>query len=157
MDCLARGIRVSLVAAMVVLSACQRSVPVTLPDAADVAAWADIGALAITDVIAGSGTEASAGKTVEVHYEGWLYDVEAADHQGVRFDSSRERGRPFSFRIGAGNVIAGWEQGVVGMRVGGRRQLVIPARLGYGDRGAGGGVIPPGAALVFDIELLRVE
>jgi len=151
------GIRISLVAAMVILSACQRSVPVSPPDAADATAWAAISELAITDVSVGSGPEATVGKTVEVHYDGWLYDVDAAEHQGARFDSSRERGRPFSFRIGAGKVIAGWEQGVAGMKVGGRRQLVIPAHLGYGELGAGGGVIPPGAALVFDIELLRVE
>jgi len=108
------------------------------------------------DVQQGSGTEAVTGKAVIVHYTGWLYDPAAADGHGKKFDSSLDRGQPFGFVLGAGRVIKGWDQGVAGMKVGGKRTLVIPASLGYGDRGAGG-VIPPGAALVFDVELLDVK
>jgi FKBP-type peptidyl-prolyl cis-trans isomerase len=91
-----------------------------------------------------------------VHYTGWLYAESAPDHHGTKFDSSRDRNEPFSFPLGAGHVIQGWDDGVVGMKVGGRRTLTIPASLGYGARGAGG-VIPPNAALVFDVELLGVR
>lgn len=108
------------------------------------------------DVVVGEGAEAVAGKTAVVHYTGWLYDPSAPDNKGQKFDSSRDRGEPFSFPLGAGRVIQGWDEGVVGMRVGGRRMLTIPASMGYGDRGAGG-VIPPGATLLFDVELLEVQ
>jgi FKBP-type peptidyl-prolyl cis-trans isomerase FkpA len=108
------------------------------------------------DVVVGDGEEATAGKTVSVHYTGWLYDEAAPDHKGKKFDSSRDRGEPFGFRLGAGQVIKGWDQGVAGMKVGGQRTLVIPPDLGYGSRGAGG-VIPPNATLVFDVELLGVR
>ena len=109
-----------------------------------------------TDVVVGPGEEAAAGKTVSVHYTGWLYDEAAPDHKGKKFDSSRDRGEPFEFRLGAGQVIKGWDQGVAGMKVGGQRTLIIPPDLGYGSRGAGG-VIPPNATLVFDVELLGVR
>jgi FKBP-type peptidyl-prolyl cis-trans isomerase FkpA len=109
-----------------------------------------------TDVKVGTGAEAVAGKTVYVHYTGWLYSESAADHHGTKFDSSRDRNQPFDFRLGAGQVIQGWDQGVAGMKVGGQRTLVIPSTLGYGARGAGG-VIPPNATLVFDVELLDVK
>ena len=112
--------------------------------------------LQVTDVTVGSGSEASSGKTVTVHYTGWLYDANAADHHGTKFDSSRDRNEPFSFPLGGGRVIQGWDQGVAGMKVGGHRTLVIPPRLGYGSGGAGG-VIPPNATLVFDVELLGVR
>lgn len=108
------------------------------------------------DAKLGAGALASAGKHVSVHYTGWLYDEAAADHHGKKFDSSRDRGQPFDFSLGAGQVIKGWDQGVEGMKVGGQRTLVIPANLGYGARGAGG-VIPPNATLVFDVELLAVH
>ena len=101
------------------------------------------------DVAAGDGAEARDGQVAVVHYTGWLTD-------GTKFDSSRDRGAPFSFPIGAGQVIPGWDEGVAGMKVGGRRKLVIPANLGYGDMGAPP-VIPPGATLVFDVELLDVK
>jgi FKBP-type peptidyl-prolyl cis-trans isomerase len=101
------------------------------------------------DVTAGSGAEARDGQVAVVHYTGWLTD-------GTKFDSSRDRGEPFSFPIGAGQVIPGWDEGVAGMKVGGRRKLVIPANLGYGDAGAPP-VIPPGATLVFDVELLDLK
>jgi FKBP-type peptidyl-prolyl cis-trans isomerase len=104
----------------------------------------------------GSGAEAVAGRTVVVHYTGWLFDADAPENKGRKFDSSRDRGDAFRFPLGAGRVIAGWDQGVAGMKVGGQRTLIIPPELGYGSRGAGG-VIPPNATLVFDVELLGVE
>lgn len=104
----------------------------------------------------GDGATATAGHDVSVHYTGWLYDAAAPDHRGTKFDSSRDRGQPFEFPLGAGRVIPGWDQGVEGMKVGGQRTLTIPAHLGYGARGAGG-AIPPNAALVFDVELLGVH
>lgn len=108
------------------------------------------------DVTPGEGAEAVAGHTVTVHYTGWLYDEAAADHKGGKFDSSRDRGIPFEFPLGAGHVIKGWDMGVQGMKIGGSRTLTIPPQLGYGARGAGG-VIPPNATLVFDVELLGVN
>lgn len=108
-----------------------------------------------TDVKLGTGDLATAGKYVTVHYTGWLYAANAPDHHGKKFDSSRDRNEPFEFPLGAGRVIAGWDQGVEGMKVGGQRTLIIPANLGYGARGAGK-VIPPNATLLFDVELLKV-
>jgi FKBP-type peptidyl-prolyl cis-trans isomerase len=116
----------------------------------------DITTLQMTDTKLGSGAEAAAGKQVTVHYTGWLYDGAAADRHGSKFDSSRDRNDPFAFRLGARQVITGWDQGVAGMKVGGSRTLVIPAALAYGSRGAGG-AIPPNATLVFDVELLDVR
>lgn len=104
----------------------------------------------------GTGTLASSGKAVVVHYTGWLFDSAALDHKGRKFDSSRDRGEPFGFTLGAGQVIKGWDQGVDGMRVGGQRTLTVPPELGYGTRGAGA-VIPPNATLIFDVELLEVD
>jgi FKBP-type peptidyl-prolyl cis-trans isomerase len=104
----------------------------------------------------GDGVEAVAGKTVVVHYTGWLFDAAAPENKGKKFDSSRDRNDPFDFPLGAGNVIKGWDVGVEGMKVGGQRTLIIPASMGYGARGAGG-VIPPNATLVFDVELLGVH
>ena len=109
-----------------------------------------------TDVVVGEGEEATAGKTVSVHYTGWLYDEAAADHKGKKLDSSRDRGEAFDFPLGAGHVIKGWDQGVAGMKVGGQRTLVIPPDLAYGSRGAGR-VIPANATLVFDVEFLGVR
>ena len=116
----------------------------------------DVTSLQITDTREGTGATATAGKNVTVHYTGWLYDDQAADHHGRKFDSSRDRGEPFAFQLGSGMVIRGWDDGVAGMKVGGTRTLVIPPHLGYGARGAGG-VIPPNAVLVFDVELLNVR
>ena len=110
----------------------------------------------IEDVKIGDGDVAEAGMGVAVHYTGWLFDDSAADKKGRKFDSSRDRGDPFRFGLGAGQVIAGWDEGVAGMKVGGQRVLTIPPEKGYGARGAGG-VIPPNATLVFDVELLGVE
>lgn len=105
---------------------------------------------------AGTGNEAVSGRRVTVHYTGWLYDDARSDHKGTKFDSSRDGNQPFEFRLGAGQVIPGWDEGVAGMRVGGRRTLTIPPHLGYGSQGAGG-VIPPNATLVFEVELLDVR
>jgi len=104
----------------------------------------------------GTGATAVAGKTVFVHYTGWLFDDAAPENKGRKFDSSRDRGQPFSFPLGEGYVIQGWDKGVEGMQVGGQRTLTIPPELGYGARGAGG-VIPPNATLVFDVELLEIR
>ncbi|MGY1424552.1 FKBP-type peptidyl-prolyl cis-trans isomerase [Lysobacter sp. A289] len=108
------------------------------------------------DLKTGGGEVAAPGDTVDVHYTGWLYDQDAPDQQGKQFDSSRERGEPITFLLGAGRVIRGWDEGVAGMRVGGQRTLLIPAAYGYGRKGAGG-VIPPGASLVFEVELMAVQ
>jgi FKBP-type peptidyl-prolyl cis-trans isomerase FkpA len=108
------------------------------------------------DVKQGTGAEAISGKVVVVHYTGWLYDPSKPDNKGAKFDSSRDRGQPFDFPLGGGRVIKGWDQGVVGMKVGGQRTLIIPPDMGYGARGAGG-VIPPNATLMFDVELLEVK
>ena len=104
----------------------------------------------------GAGAEAQSGRVVTVHYTGWLYDQTRPDRKGNKFDSSRDRNEPFSFNLGAGEVIRGWDEGVAGMKVGGRRTLTIPPDMGYGARGAGG-VIPPNATLLFDVELLEVK
>lgn len=105
--------------------------------------------LVIDDITVGAGAEAAAGQYVTVHYTGWLTD-------GEKFDSSKDRDEPFEFALGARHVIAGWDEGVQGMKVGGVRKLTIPPSLGYGARGAGG-VIPPNATLVFEVELLAVD
>jgi peptidylprolyl isomerase len=112
-------------------------------------------ALVITEVVTGTGATAQAGQTVTVHYTGWLHDASKADGRGAKFDSSKDRGDPFEFDLGAGMVIQGWDQGVEGMQIGGTRLLLIPPHLGYGARGAGG-VIPPNATLLFEVDLLAV-
>lgn len=104
----------------------------------------------------GTGAVATAGSDVTVHYTGWLYDEKAKDKRGEKFDSSVDRGEPFTFPLGGGQVIRGWDDGVAGMRVGGKRRLLIPSHFGYGSDGAGG-VIPPNASLVFEVELLAVK
>jgi FKBP-type peptidyl-prolyl cis-trans isomerase FkpA len=104
----------------------------------------------------GTGAEAIDGRSVTVHYTGWLHDESQALNQGAKFDSSRDRNEPFSFVLGGGQVIPGWDQGVAGMKVGGQRTLTIPPDLGYGASGAGG-VIPPNAVLLFDVELIDVQ
>jgi len=109
--------------------------------------------LRYVDVKPGSGAVARAGQTAVVHYTGWLYE---GGKKGAKFDSSRDRGQPFAFPLGAGRVIRGWDEGVTGMKVGGQRTLIIPPELGYGSRGAGG-VIPPNATLIFDVELIDLK
>ncbi len=111
--------------------------------------------LKIDDIVVGTGAEAVAGKNVTVHYTGWLYDPTQPNNRGKKFDSSKDRNDPFRFALGAGQVIRGWDEGFAGMKIGGKRVLIIPPSMGYGARGAGG-VIPPNATLVFEVELLGV-
>lgn len=108
------------------------------------------------DTKIGTGAEATPGQYIQVHYTGWLFDEGAPENKGRKFDSSRDRGQPFEFQLGVGQVIGGWDQGFAGMKVGGERTLIIPPELGYGARGAGG-VIPPNATLIFEVELLGIK
>jgi FKBP-type peptidyl-prolyl cis-trans isomerase FkpA len=117
---------------------------------------ADVGTLTKDDRAVGNGAEARPGMMVSVHYTGWLYDPAAADTRGKKFDSSKDRGQPFEFQLGNRDVIAGWDEGVAGMKAGGTRILTIPSAMGYGARGAGND-IPPNSALVFEVELLGVK
>ncbi len=110
----------------------------------------------ITDTAIGSGAEAVAGKKVTINYTGWLYSYFRADHKGDKFDSSIGRA-PFTFPLGADRVIKGWDQGIAGMKIGGKRTLIVPAALAYGARGFGRGAVPPNSPLVFEIELLGVR
>lgn len=136
-----------LVPLLLVLAGCQRPPSYT---------GGRVDKLTIIDEKVGDGVEAKPGMDVLVHYTGWLYDEHAADKRGAKFDSSLDRGTPFPFRLGAGRVIPGWDRGVAGMRVGGKRLLLIPPQLGYGERGAGD-AIPPGASLVFEVQLLDAD
>jgi len=130
------------------------SLPPAGPAAAQSAAMTTTGSgLKYLDDTVGTGAQARAGQQAVVHYTGWLYENGA---KGRKFDSSRDRNQPFEFPLGAGRVIAGWDEGVAGMKVGGKRTLVIPPQLGYGARGAGG-VIPPNATLLFEVELVNVR
>src|ERR1700761_4636589 len=117
---------------------------------------ASVNSLDIEDLKIGTGAPIAAGQQAVVQYTGWLYEASAADKKGKEFDSSANSGQPFRFVIGGGQVIKGWDQGVAGMKVGGRRKLIIPADLAYGAEGAGG-VIPPGATLVFEVRLIGIE
>jgi FKBP-type peptidyl-prolyl cis-trans isomerase len=132
------------------LVACHKP-PVPAPQAT-----AHLTALQSQDLKPGDGPAIAAGQTAVVNYTGWLFEAAAPDNKGKKFDSSLDTGSPFSFTLGSGQVIAGWDQGVAGMKVGGQRRLIIPADLGYGDTGAGGD-IPPGATLVFDVELMAIK
>ncbi|MDV6343002.1 FKBP-type peptidyl-prolyl cis-trans isomerase [Nitrosomonas sp. Is37] len=120
------------------------------------AATSEVTELQKIDVKVGAGDEAVVGKTVRVHYTGWLYDAAAPDKKGKKFDSSHDRKEPFSFLLGSGRVIKGWDQGVLGMKVGGQRTLIIPPNMAYGAHGAGN-VIPPNATLIFDVELIGLQ
>lgn len=108
------------------------------------------------DTQVGTGREAEPGFNVTVHYTGWLYDASAENGKGKKFDSSLDRNQPFNFFLGGGQVIQGWDEGFAGMKIGGKRTLIIPSEMGYGARGAGG-AIPPNADLIFDVELLDVK
>lgn len=148
-----------LLVAAIAIPACSQKEATTAPKAAETQApaatqAAPVGAvttasgLSYTDIVPGTGAAPTSGKNVTVHYTGWLVD-------GTKFDSSVDSGKPFVFRIGAGEVIPGWDEGVMSMKVGGKRKLIIPSQLGYGAAGAGG-VIPPNATLIFEVELLDV-
>jgi len=143
-----RFLAAACVAAVLMTSGCDLNTPesITVSNAQ----------LKITELKPGDGPAIKAGQTAVVHYTGWLYVEDAPEHKGRKFDSSRDRNDPFSFPVGGGQVIQGWDKGVAGMQVGGQRRLEIPAELGYGSRGAGG-VIPPNATLLFDIELLSIR
>lgn len=152
-----RFIVLLLLVAAISIPACSQKETTTVPDkaaqsqAATPATSGEVttpSGLSYTDLVPGNGAAPTSGKNVTVHYTGWLVD-------GKKFDSSVDRGQPFVFRIGAGEVIPGWDEGVMSMKVGGKRKLVIPAELGYGAGGAGG-VIPPNATLIFEVELLDV-
>ena len=119
-------------------------------------ATSTVDSLQSEDIKVGTGAPIAAGQQAVVQYTGWLYDASTADKKGKEFDSSANSGQPFRFVIGGGQVIKGWDQGVAGMQVGGRRRLIIPADLAYGQDGAGG-VIPPGATLVFEVTLVGIE
>jgi FKBP-type peptidyl-prolyl cis-trans isomerase FkpA len=141
----------ALLAAAVLVAGCSPNTPEAALSTAQSTAQ-----LKITELKPGTGPAIKAGQTAVVHYTGWLYVEDAPDHKGKKFDSSLDRNDPFSFPVGGGQVIQGWDQGVAGMQVGGQRRLVIPAELGYGSRGAGG-AIPPNATLLFDVELLSIR
>ena len=146
------SIRFAVVAAALGFLAAAAALP--LPAAAEEGKTIELAnGLKYTDTKLGTGEEAKSGYLVSVHYTGWLWKNGA---KGAQFDSSRDRGKPITFKLGAHEVIPGWEQGIAGMKVGGRRQLHIPAKLGYGDRGAGE-AIPPNADLVFDCALIEVK
>ena len=113
--------------------------------------------LIVNDTKVGTGREATSGSTVYMHYTGWLYRPLAKNMRGRQFDSSIPRGEPLDFVLGTGRVIKGWDQGIVGMKVGGKRTLIIPSELAYGSRAAPGGGIPPNSALIFDVELIDVK
>jgi FKBP-type peptidyl-prolyl cis-trans isomerase FkpA len=123
---------------------------------AETPASAAVNSLEILELKPGAGVAIAAGQQAAVQYTGWLYEVSASDKKGKQFDSSLNSGQPFRFVVGAGQVIKGWDQGVLGMKVGARRRIIIPADLAYGESGAGG-VIPPGATLVFDVDLVAIE
>lgn len=136
-----------LVVCTTLLAACQAPPPAELHGRID--------EFSTVELVAGAGERAEPGQRVTVHYEGWLYDDRSSDGRGSRFDSSRQRGKPFTFLLGAKQVIRGWDEGVSGMRVGGKRLLRLPPAFGYGSRGAGG-AIPGEASLLFEVELLAV-
>jgi len=156
------SLRAAIAAMFMTTAACGGSAPAatqtTDPQTATGTSMADSGVTEqqIVDTTTGSGAEARPGTTVSVHYTGWLFDASKAEKKGAKFDSSRDRNEPFEFGLGAGQVIQGWDRGFAGMKIGGKRVLTIPPALGYGARGAGG-VIPPNATLIFDVELLGVK
>ena len=135
------------------ITACQQQGETGMSENAE---GSGIAELQITDIVNGDGPTAEAGQDVIVHYTGWLYDPSQPDNKGTKFDSSVDRGEPFSFPLGAGRVIRGWDEGFAGMQIGGKRILIIPPDMGYGARGAGG-VIPPNATLMFEVDMLDIR
>ena len=148
MTCIGPVRKIAVVVLAALIAACGGK-PVAVPAAG-------VNLMQSVELKAGTGDGITAGKTAVVNYTGWLYDASATDNKGKQFDSSLKQGQPFRFPVGAGQVIKGWDQGVAGMKVGESRRLIIPAELAYGESGAGG-VIPPGATLVFDIDLVAIE
>ena len=144
----------TLVAVLAAFSACGGNDVAPSNTATADTGLSSITTLQTTDLAVGAGATATAGRTLSVHYTGWLYKATAVDNKGTKFDSSIDSGAPFSFTLG-GNVIAGWNQGIAGMQVGGQRRLIIPPSLGYGASGSGS--IPGNATLVFDVQLLAVN
>ncbi len=138
---------------ILLIAACQQQGETGMSENASDASMTE---LQITDVTTGDGATAEAGQTVIVHYTGWLYDPSQPDNKGEKFDSSVDRGQTFSFSLGAGQVIRGWDEGFAGMQIGGKRILIIPPEMGYGARGAGG-VIPPNATLMFEVDLIEIQ
>jgi peptidylprolyl isomerase len=148
--------RRGLTSALAVTAAllCAGAIAVSVPTPAESAEpMTTASGVRFTDTKPGTGAEAKPGQTASVHYTGWL---DSGGAKGAKFDSSLDRGEPFEFKLGAGQVIRGWDDGVAGMKVGGKRTLIIPPELGYGANGAGG-VIPPNATLIFEVELLGVK
>jgi FKBP-type peptidyl-prolyl cis-trans isomerase FkpA len=141
--------QIGVVALVSLIAACSGGKPGAAPTGG-------VNSMQSLEIKPGTGEAITAGKIAVVQYTGWLYEATAKDNKGKEFDSSRNSGRPFRFPVGTGQVIKGWDQGVVGMKVGESRRLIIPADLAYGDSGAGG-VIPPGATLVFDVDLVAIE
>jgi FKBP-type peptidyl-prolyl cis-trans isomerase len=139
----------------VVVAACSPDRP-TEPESPQLPVG-EITELTVIDTKIGDGAVAESGPVAVVHYTGWLYEPGAADRRGTKFDSSVDRGQAFQFPLGAGRVIRGWDEGVVGMRVGGKRLLLIPPEFGYGERGAANGAIPPNATLLFEVDLLELR
>jgi FKBP-type peptidyl-prolyl cis-trans isomerase FkpA len=148
--------KLSLLLCVVLTAACSGKSEAPSAGAAPPPAANPVTALQTTTLSPGTGAAIGGGQIAVVQYTGWLYEAGAADHKGKQFDSSRDRREPFKFPLDTGSVIKGWDQGVVGMKIGENRRLVIPPELAYGDAGAGG-VIPPGATLVFDVELVGIE
>ncbi len=150
-----RAAVVAVLAVGAMLGACGQS-STDSTDTTTPMADSGVTSLQSADSTPGTGAEARPGMTVSVHYTGWLYDAAAPDKKGKKFDSSKDRNEPFDFPLGAGQVIEGWDRGVAGMKVGGSRVLTIPPAMGYGASGAGG-VIPPNATLLFEVELVGVR
>jgi FKBP-type peptidyl-prolyl cis-trans isomerase FkpA len=144
----------SLLTCVALIAACSGK---SEPPAAAAAVASPVTELQIVTLKPGTGAVVGGGQIAVVQYTGWLYETGASDHKGKEFDSSRNARQAFKFPVGTGSVIKGWDQGVAGMKVGESRRLTIPAQLAYGDAGAGGGLIPPGATLVFDVELVGIE
>jgi FKBP-type peptidyl-prolyl cis-trans isomerase FkpA len=148
--------RILAAASMLAAATLIGALPACTREAAGPAPRVAVNSLETEDLELGTGAPIAAGQQAVVQYTGWLYEASAADKKGKEFDSSANSGQPFRFVIGGGQVIKGWDQGVAGMKVGGRRKLIIPADLAYGAEGAGG-VIPPGATLVFEVRLIGIE
>jgi FKBP-type peptidyl-prolyl cis-trans isomerase FkpA len=147
----------SLLVCVALMAACSGKSESPAPTAAAPAsAPSPVNELQMVTLKPGTGATVGGGQIAVVQYTGWLYEAGASDHKGKQFDSSRNAGQAFKFPVGTGSVIKGWDQGVLGMKVGESRRLTIPPQLAYGDGGAGG-VIPPGATLVFDVELVGIE